>query len=275
MTKLTKVLLGLLLIVVIISGIAIIYNQFLILKEHTSQDLDLKFSYIQKQIDKIYNTINLNDDLLNKRITNLPRQLVSQKLLLEYKLQEINVIIINKTLDTQGSGVTLKYKGNYYILTAGHMAKENTDRLTLVENDQEVCDLNIVKHDFMEGDSLFLGHDLMLLKPKNDKFKPRIYTELADFEPDTSNEIYIVGNPVGIEDVVSDGRIIKYKGNFMYYIDHTYFGNSGGGVYNRDSKLIGIVSHLMPVKVFWDIPAYMIYGCVRLDIIKIFLEDVN
>jgi S1-C subfamily serine protease len=61
----------------------------------------------------------------------------------------------------------------------------------------------------------------------------------------------------------------------MYYINHTYYGNSGGGVYTLDGKLIGIVSHMYPISANPQIPAYMVYGAVRLSVIRQFLGDVK
>lgn len=231
------------------------------------------------------NIIIKTQQALNKKIDNLLEKTKYDKFKLEKTLQQYSVIIHNNTLGALGTGVTLKYKGKFYILSAGHMATVSKDNfnlpeeLELWENGNKICELEIVKHNYTspeenkKGD-LTKGTDLLLLKPKNANFIPRFYVELADFEPDTATEIYIVGNPMGLEDVVSDGRIILYKNNFVYYIDHTYFGNSGGGVFTKDGKLIGIVSHMIPLQPLENIPAYMVYGAVRLSVIYTFLADI-
>jgi hypothetical protein len=71
----------------------------------------------------------------------------------------------------------------------------------------------------------------------------------------------------------------------------SYFGNSGGGIYTRDGKLVGIMSFIFPIQPFPDrivqsedpdaplqlipgVPAYVINGVVRLEVILKFLEEV-
>lgn len=226
----------------------------------------------------IYNRLESDYSYLLERINNLPKDIQVAKEKLEQNLKQVNVEILNTTIMASGSGVTIKYKGEYYILSAGHMADEDTDILVLMENGQEIGELEIVKHDYTwknDVDDVSSVHDLILLRPKNKLLQPKYYTELADNEPITATQVYIVGNPMSIEDVVSDGRIIKYKGNFMYISDSIYYGSSGGGVYNYEGKLVGIVSYLMPIQPYSDIPAWTIYGIVRLNVVKSFLEDIK
>jgi S1-C subfamily serine protease len=270
-------------------------------REIANSEVDFRYYYIQKQIkdleeklqteDKlIYNQIDKNYSELNNKQQNsynkldekivlLPKVEQFKKELLEYKLKQATVMIYNTSIGALGSGVTIKYKGKFYILSAGHMAETNTDALSFWENEQKIGDLEIVKHSFtapeIEDGDFTKGTDLILLSSKNKTLVPRFYVELADREPTAPTEIYIVGNPAGIEDVLSDGRIIRYMNNFMYYINHTYYGNSGGGVFTRDGRLIGIVSHMFPIGYNYEIPPYMTYGAVRLNEIFEFLKDIE
>jgi len=240
-----------------------------------------------KSIDNIYfalSIMDMTDNIilktiqdLNRKIDNIPNQIKIDKIKLEQKLKQVNVMIINATLGAEGSGVTLKYKNKFYILSAGHMAENDTGELWLKENGQLICKLEIVKYDYTthEEEDYTQGTDLILLRPIDLNIVPRVYVELADTEPITGTEVYVVGNPMTIEDVISDGRVIVYKNNFMYYLDHTYFGNSGGGVYTKEGKLVGIVSHMYNLKPAEGYPDYIINGAVRLEVIYQFLEDVN
>ncbi len=280
------------------------------IKISSEQTVENRLNNLQKQIETYAKKETINDakrqiDILNNRIEvkkievasisrdlaietitnvkieNLPTRIIVHKRGIEIKLQEVNVMIHNVSEYTLGSGVTIKYNDKFYILSAGHMAETENDKLELWENGQKICDLKIVKHEhalndiFVTEEESLNSQDLILLQPIDENIVPIIYTELADYEPIVGEDIYIVGNPMGKEDVITDGRIIKFVGNFMEYVDHTYFGNSGGGVYNKEGKLLGIVSHLEPLQPIPTIPAYMVYRAVRLDTIKKFLKDLD
>jgi S1-C subfamily serine protease len=236
----------------------------------TSQTvLQFKLNNIYKQLD-ILTQKNLT---LEKTINNLPNKIIMDKVLLERKLKFISVAIKNKTMGWSGTGVSFKYKDNYYVLSAGHMINAVTDKIMLNENDQDICELEVVKWHF--DNSIDAPGDLLLLRPKDKSMKPTFYAELAGYAPEEGSEIYIVGNPMDIEDVISDGRLIQYEEYYVYYIDHTYFGNSGGGVYNKQGELIGIVSHIIPIQPKKAVPPYMIAGAVNLMSIREFLEGVE
>jgi S1-C subfamily serine protease len=267
--------LGVLIALVVGNGLWVAYDirkEILLNKELADRDLKIQ--------DKIILDIYRQLEKLGKKIDGLPQKIQVDKIKLEQKLKQVNVVIENTTMGSYGSGVSIKYKGKFYVISAGHMADNDTDVLWLGENGNQICEMEIIKHSFTtpeedtNGD-FTKGEDLILLRPKNPNFQPKFYVEIADKEPITGSEIYVIGNPMGIEDVVSDGRVIVYKNNFMYYIDHTYYGNSGGGVYTVDGKLVGVVSHLYPIQPNKTIPPYMIYGAVRLDTVLKFLEGVE
>ena len=240
----------------------------------------IKTDSLRREVESLFRDVEIEQNT-DKLIAKVPTSIIATKEAREVFLQQVNVVIHNTSEDTMGSGVTLKYNGKFYILSAGHMAEEETDQLELWENNTKICDLEIVKHDYTfdnkvtTEEEFYNSNDLMLLKPKDDSIEPKIYTELAEYEPRIGADVYIVGNPMGIEDVVSEGRILKYIGNYMYISDNIYFGNSGGGVYSKEGKLLGIVSHLYPYQPKSDVPAWMTYGIIRLNTIKFFLENTN
>jgi len=179
-----------------------------------------------------------------------------------------------------GSGITLKYNNKYYILTAAHLAAADSKLiLKMYENDDYISDLEIVKID--------INNDLMLLVPTNKEIAPKFYTELADMEPLTAEKVLIVGNPASIEDVVSEGRVACYQDEFMIVKNDTWFGNSGGGVYNLKGELVGVASAISAVRAAseediiknqaskeYEYPPYMLDLMIRLQIIKDFLNGV-
>jgi len=285
----TKILLGIMGLLIVINSIWVVYdirkeiktNRESIYWEITELRSEINhlsnFNLLMfKLIDITENIIIKNQESLNKKVNILPEKIKYDKFILEKKLQSVNVVIHNETVGTLGSGVTLKYKENFYILTAGHLLNEKTDKITFSQNGENFGELEIIKWVFDLTDTTLEGVDLLLLQPKNKDLIPKLYIELADYEPLTATEVYIVGNPMGIENVLSDGRIIAYEGNYMVFIDHSYFGNSGGGVYTKEGKLIGInsiISNLGEVA-HKSIP-YVIGGTMRLNVINKFLEGVE
>jgi len=244
---------------------------------------DITAKILKEVMDKLIGQNKVVQEIennINKKVDDKIQQKTYDTLALEQKLRQTVVVVYNRTIGATGSGVTIKYKDKYYILTAGHMLENQDDVLSFGENDMMIDDLEVVKWNYTwaedtDDTNVSKVQDLLLLKPKNKEIVPKYYVDLDDIEPINGSPIYIVGNPVGIEDVLCEGRTIMYQNNFMYYINHTYYGNSGGGVFTKEGKLIGIVSHMSPISYNSEIPPYMIYGAVRLNIIKDFLKDVE
>ena len=284
MTKTTKIIVIVLSFFIVVNLAWAIYDirRELIFNKILSQGQINENNASLDNVFTILKLMNITDNLilgsingLNKQIKNLPDKIKYDKFLLEKRLQCINVLITNKTIPGLGSGVTLKYKDKYYILTAGHMLNEKTDIITFSQNGQDFGECDVIKWDYDPTATGLNKQDLLLLKPKNTALQPKIYVELADTEPFTASEVYIVGNPMGIENAVSIGRVLFYKENYMIISDNIYFGNSGGGVYTTEGKLAGIVSFLADLKPNTMSPSWVIYGIVRLDTIKKFLGDVK
>jgi S1-C subfamily serine protease len=116
--------------------------------------------------------------------------------------------------------------------------------------------------------------DLVLFSIDNiNKLNITNYAIIANEEPLKAESIYIVGNPVGIEDLLSEGKIINYTDDYVYFYDHSFFGSSGGGIFNLKGELIGTISHLKAT-INIGLP-FVIHGATRQSKIMEFLKDVR
>ena len=180
------------------------------------------------------------------------------------RLKNANVMILN-SLGYQGSGTVIKYKNKLYILTVAHLFDGNsnaTQILSLHNNNHDDGILKIIKRDEEV--------DLMLCEVP-EKFKVLDYVELAEREPKDYSDIVIVGNPLSLEDFVSKGLIYTYYQAEFIYTDHSYFGNSGGGIF-YNNQLVGVTSKISCAN-YNNIP-FTLNIAVRLDTIKEFLKGV-
>jgi hypothetical protein len=258
-------------------------------QECVIQDMLSMYVMINDRIDEVNKQLNRRIDVTDKnleiksmaqrlytdnQVSELPMKEFLKQKIQEQRLIKSTVFIYNKTHGSQGSGVTIKYKGEYYIISAGHMLDDKDDILTFGEGEQEIGELEILAWEYPDFEDN-MKTDLLLTRPQNRNLRPKFYVEIAEYEPKKAEEISIVGNPMGIEDLYSTGRIIDYQNNFMYFYDHVYFGTSGGGVFNRSGELVGIVSHLIPIQPFRDVPAFMIHGAVRINSIKEMMESIE
>lgn len=196
------------------------------------------------------------------------------KEVVEHNIMLCNIMLYNNEEGSQGSGITIKLQDKIYILSAAHLVSNKDQILQLVENGITLCDLRVVRWDKKA--------DLLLLETVDPEIKPRIWTTIAKNEPQKGVEsIYVCGNPLGLEDVLSTARVIKFNGAFFYYLDHSYFGSSGGGIFNMSGELVGTISHLIAVDptpsgiVTQRSPMFVIHGACRTESIHKFLEGLE
>jgi hypothetical protein len=223
----------------------------------------------------------MSQELFDREIEGV-RKLIAQsedaarlgKEVIEHNIMLCNIMLYNNEEGTQGSGITVKLQDKFYILSAAHLVSNKDQILQLVENGITICDVRVVRWDTQT--------DLLLLETVDPEIQPRVWTTIAKNEPQKGVEsIYVCGNPIGLEDVLSTARVIKFTGAFFYYLDHSYFGSSGGGIFNMAGELIGTISHLIAVDptppgiVTQRSPMFVIHGAVRTQAIHKFLEGLE
>lgn len=167
------------------------------------------------------------------------------------------------------------------ILTAGHCVEhddaEGVDPsgrkvyYVIQREVKEVLDdpaaLHLGKVKAWEGD-----HDLALIVAVPEGIPPHEVADLAGEMPGIGEHIFVVGHPRGMYWTYAEGTVSAYRnessvGKVVQVNATVWFGNSGGGVFDADGKLLGICSRLTKV------PQMNYY--VHLDSVKKFLKDVH
>lgn len=179
------------------------------------------------------------------------------------KLQQVNLVNINKLLDSSlsvqgldgsGSGTIIKKTENsMYILTCAHVVadiyeanqngfefgasvgyfkyKEDNSLVGVIAYEAE-----IIKYD--------KENDLALLKTSiNDETLREV--KIAEQEPIIGDVVYSIGNPIGLIRVISKGILSNKIKDFYVSDNTTTFGNSGGGLFNENTELIGVPAQVM------------------------------
>jgi S1-C subfamily serine protease len=224
------------------------------------ESLEIRSKFLQQYSEKL---------VLNSELKNEIKQ--AKNKWMEYKFAMTNVLIINTIKKSRGSGTTIKYNGKFYIISAGHLVDKVTDKLVMVSDGQVICNLKVVKVDKKS--------DLLLLEPSRKDIAPTYWIDLARQEPFKTEKIYVIGNPSGVEDILSEGRVIGYDKESFYFTGTSYFGASGGGILNSAGELVGVISFMKVVNPFGvsitSVPSFVLNGAIRLQEIYKFLEGVK
>lgn len=95
--------------------------------------------------------------------------------------------------------------------------------------------------------------DLALVRTVGHAVPSHDVAEIADMSPAIGDKVHIVGHPRGAYWTYIDGTVTQHreeypfltkKGPFLEVNSAVYFGNSGGGAFDSDGKLVGIAINL-------------------------------
>lgn len=171
---------------------------------------------------------------------------ISNKILRAYQ-SSVSILYLDTGLTkVAGSGVILKNKKNkpIHILTAYHVIqaiqeKQGKDAVIIAghKNPSEIILTNLHSYNKKDDLALLIG----IIPQKQDG----PYVVLAKERPVIGSNVWVIGSPTGIERNVTRcvlSTIIYSKGVRMYRTcAEVYFGNSGGGMFNDNQELIGIM----------------------------------
>lgn len=115
-------------------------------------------------------------------------------------------------------------------------------------------------------------HDLALIKADVRGIPPHESAALASELPGLGEHVFIVGHPRGMYWSYAEGTVSAYRtesviGKVVQVNGTVWYGNSGGGVFDRDGNLLGICSRLTRV------PNMNLF--VHIDSVKKFVKDMH
>lgn len=161
---------------------------------------------------------------------------------------------------SNASGVLLK---NGYILTAAHCVDHNSnneidenEKIVIVRFDDEYYATEVLS--LTNWTNVAVEADLALLKPS--VVVPRVGVNFATVRNYNlmalGDDIVILSNMASFPTTIADGRLISKNHNIDRSNANVYFGSSGGGVFDGDYNLVGIVHAvgMVPQNVMIQIP---------------------
>lgn len=168
-----------------------------------------------------------------------------------------------------GSGVIIKVTDKEtYILTNNHITgKRKDDVILFVENGDKKAQAEIVKqHQFV---------DIAVIKVSDKLDGKEAIKKIAIVN--IQDPVYVVGNPLRVKNVYSEGVVAGYDGISMLLQMPCIYGNSGSGVFDKYGNLVGIVFALEVYPGFMGIPTARITHSLIVDStsIRMFLRDLK
>lgn len=145
------------------------------------------------------------------------------------------VTIINYDKGIMGSGVCINYKGRQYILSAFHL--DESEEIYVIDGGREVR-LKLLLSDERNDLILFtMEEELNTVK----------YVDFVDTEINVGDKVFPAGNPMGIEDAITSGIVVRKSHNRTKFLVDApvWFGNSGGAVWNKKTQIVGISSQIL------------------------------
>lgn len=179
-----------------------------------------------------------------------------------------SIVIVHASIDrpefdAYGSGIVILKQGELiYVLTSAHFFGDEEVRIELAEQKlslSDIFDVEIIADVKNEEEKLErikapakiyrVDHkrDLALITMRSieQEFIP---AQIARKEPYVGEDLWVVGNPLGMHGTLTKGVLsskdrMRESGNVFWQTDAgAVSGSSGGGVFNKSGRLVGVVS---------------------------------
>lgn len=153
-----------------------------------------------------------------------------------------SVSIVNTKGRSVGSGTIIKRRAGekLLVLTAYHVIKKMDPNFIIV---------GVKESKFYRGCKLLRtdpDSDTALLEGLKPETEHGPQARLGKRDPIIGETLWVIGSPKGMERNVTKGilsKILKYKDATVYRTNtDIFFGNSGGGVFNKKGELVGMAT---------------------------------
>lgn len=166
-----------------------------------------------------------------------------------------------------GTGIIVKKDKKFtYILTNAHVAGKYVKGQPLIYIEKKDGSFTLAKlikmHDVK---------DLALLKIKGTLKEKKSIKGIATAKP--QDKIYMVGHNLGHKYTYGEGVFAGYDGTYNIIQIPTAFGNSGSGVFDKNSNLVSMVFAVHGVNMFYHDLTHGL--CIDSSVIESFLKDHN
>lgn len=161
-----------------------------------------------------------------------------------------SVTIINCDKKKYGSGTIIhNRKGQQmFVLTAAHVVKaiqkKNEKVCVSTAFDTKKRQVKIYKID----DKV----DLAIVYTEEMEKRAGPEVDISLYGPNIGDKVWVIGAPLGRDRTVTNGIVSNfqdYKGKVLYRTTAaTYYGNSGGGMFNADGQLIGVAHGVLEIQ---------------------------
>ena len=195
---------------------------------------DESFISIIKGIDNAISNLVQKDKTLDELVKDFKDLQLEETVVNQEKLVRANFIVVDTKEGAQGSGTLIRLKGELYILTCAHVVISEDIIMTAIDNKSMYYPIELVKLD--------KENDLALFKIWCEDIEP---IEISEEAPKAGDKIFLVGNPDGIEDMITDGIISKVA---FYWSSVTVtvttaksYGGSSGGAMLYKGKIAGVL----------------------------------
>jgi len=170
------------------------------------------------------------------------------------------VAVLSARETVKGAGVIIKFRAGeeILILTAYHVIRSDVGHVVPVAL---MIGGIVIPTDIVKTNE---DWDLAILRSRIVAPVNGPETKLAPLSPQRGDNIWFIGHPNGNVGNISHGilaNILQAEKGLRYYrLDAlAYFGNSGGGVFNREGDLVGILV-AVETRATFSIPRHLVPG---------------